>query len=102
MIGRGALGNPWLFAQINDLLAGRTPTTPTREVVRDDILRHMRLMERRYGDPLAARMMRSHFAYYSRGRFGARDFRQAANAADTLIEQEALVRFHFDRDEAAA
>jgi tRNA-dihydrouridine synthase len=29
MIGRGAIRNPWIFTQLRDLRAGRTPATPT-------------------------------------------------------------------------
>jgi tRNA-dihydrouridine synthase B len=36
MIGRGALRNPWIFAQIEALLAGRTPPQPSG----DDVLNH--------------------------------------------------------------
>jgi tRNA-dihydrouridine synthase len=36
MIGRGALRNPWIFEQIDALLAGRTPPRPSG----DDVLEH--------------------------------------------------------------
>ena len=31
MIGRAAIGNPWIFSQINDRLNGRIPQTPSNE-----------------------------------------------------------------------
>ena len=30
MIGRAAIGNPWIFSQINDKLSGRIPQAPSK------------------------------------------------------------------------
>jgi nifR3 family TIM-barrel protein len=43
LAARGAIGNPWFFAQARDLMAGRTPRQPGLDEQRDVIYRHYRL-----------------------------------------------------------
>ena len=44
MVGRGARGNPWIFREIRDYLAtGELPPRPSKEEVRDMMLRHTRM-----------------------------------------------------------
>lgn len=44
MIGRPALRNPWIFQQVEALLAGRSPVEPTGA----DVVGHLELVARRY------------------------------------------------------
>ncbi|MBF0170708.1 MAG: tRNA dihydrouridine synthase DusB [Nitrospinae bacterium] len=99
MIGRGALGNPWIFDRINRLLAGKEAPPPPPEQVRDGILRHLGLMAGRYGDGLGARLMRAHFAYYARGFRGAARLRKELNGVATIAAQGALIVRFFEETE---
>lgn len=104
MIGRGAMGNPWIFERINRLLMGKEDKEPSLAMVRDGILRHLGLMAEKYGDAIGARLMRAHFAYYARGYRGAARLRKELNEANTIPEHATLVARFFDeiqRDEAA-
>jgi tRNA-dihydrouridine synthase B len=90
MIGRAALGNPWIFRE----LAGGPPPTPEERC--EGVLEHFRAHVDFVGDPLGAvRSFRKHMAWYAHGLFGAAAFRAEVNALDTPGEVEAAVRRFF-------
>ena len=82
MIGRAAMGNPWIFAALKREIALPTgpagavteATIPTAEARRALILRHGEEMCLRRGEH-GIREMRKHLAWYSRGIQGAAAFR---------------------------
>jgi nifR3 family TIM-barrel protein len=81
MVGRGAMGNPWIFAALRremDAAAGGAPAgagaPPTPVERRALILRHGEEMYLRHGAH-GIREMRKHLAWYSRGIPGASAFR---------------------------
>mgnify|MGYP000943734371 CR=1 FL=1 len=63
MVGRGALGNPWIFSSIRDGLDGH-PSVEERFAV---IRRHFELYVAHSGEATAAREMRKHLCWYLRG-----------------------------------
>ena len=79
MIGRGAMGNPWIFRQIRDLQEGRDPVLPTAEEIRDMMERHYRMMLESRPERIAVREMRKHIGWYIRGMKGAARFRADIN-----------------------
>lgn len=42
-VARGCIGNPWIFRQARDILAGREPQAPSIEQQRDVLLQHFQL-----------------------------------------------------------
>jgi len=73
MIGRAALGNPWIF---RELLGGEPPTALER---RDLVARHLREQVAFVGDELhAVRQFRKHLLWYAHGLRGASAFRARA------------------------
>ncbi len=97
MIGRGALGNPWIF---RELCGGPAPTADERCQV---VLHHFREHCVFVGDDVAAvRSFRKHLAWYAHGLRGASAFRNEVNRVESASEVERLVRGFFsaaDRDE---
>jgi tRNA-dihydrouridine synthase B len=88
MIGRGAMGNPWIFRQ----LAGGAPPTP--EERRDLVLRHFDAHRVFVGKDLhAVREFRRHWGWYSHGLAGSSSFRAEMNK----IEDADAVRALADR-----
>ncbi|VAX21119.1 tRNA-dihydrouridine synthase DusB [hydrothermal vent metagenome] len=96
MIGRGALGNPWIFEQVNELLETGTYTKPAANEIAGVILSHIRLMASHYGEKTGIRKMRTHMGYYSRGVAGGARFREKVNNTRTCAEMERLVTDFFD------
>ncbi len=91
MIGRGALGNPWIFSRTAHYLAtGELIPEPTcaerMEVARE----HIHLMVKLYGEERGVREMRGQLSWYIKGMPGASQIRQAASKATTLDEMLAL------------
>ncbi len=73
MIGRGVMGKPWLFTQIQNYLSnGNIQKISTQEKL-EIIRRHMELMIFHKGEKQAVYEMRTHFSHYTKGlRGGAR------------------------------
>ncbi len=86
MIGRGALGHPWIFRQISQFLKEGSYTNPEPGEIYKIVVQHIKLMREKYGDALTCRLFRSDAAYYSRGRFGAAHFREKINKTDNVEE----------------
>jgi tRNA-dihydrouridine synthase B len=67
MIGRGALGNPWIFSPDGD--SEKSPSLKEREKA---IERHFSLLQDHYGEERAVDEIRRHVAWYTKGlRFSA-------------------------------
>jgi nifR3 family TIM-barrel protein len=91
MIARGARGNPWLFAQIRDCLAGKRPDpAPEREEIAQMAIRHARMMVAEKGEYTAIREMRKHTAWYTHGKRGGALLR----GIDMLIIQQTGMPVH--------
>lgn len=85
MIGRGALGNPWIFGQIRALLSGQPlPPPPTPGERLDMALRHLRSAVEARGEERGVKEMRKHLSYYLRGLPHAARIREAINKEGTL------------------
>ena len=90
MIGRGALGNPWLFREIEMLLGHDRPSLPVSNAERITVLiRHIQRLCEYKGEALGMREARKHAAWYFKGMKGAASLRKKAvtfETFDDLIE----------------
>lgn len=87
MIGRGAVGAPWVFASVRAALEGKeAPEIDRKEVIRGHIERAFR-----YKPVVAGREMRMHMAQYLKGFRGAASLRDRASHADTMEDYFALL-----------
>ncbi len=87
MIGRGGLGNPWIFRQIHDVLVdNREPFEPTPEERLETALEHMELEAKYAGETRAVFHMRRIGAWYIAGVPGAAKWRDLLHRARTLDE----------------
>lgn len=91
MVGRGALGNPWVFRQIEAYLAtGQILPPPALEERLTVMLRQMRLACALKGEGTAMREARKHTAWYLTGVRGAAAFRRQAGGLCTFSDLERL------------
>lgn len=92
MIGRGAVGNPFLFGEIRAAMADEVYTPPTAEERVAVALRQLRFACDEKGEHIAVTESRKQFASYLHGMRGAAAVRGRINAALTYAEVEALAR----------
>ena len=90
-VGRGALGDPWVFDRILCAFEGREYRAPEYREVVATAMRHARMMEEMHGERYAMIEMRKHFAWYLRGRRGAAKIRTALMKAVSFAEAEKLM-----------
>jgi len=99
LIGRGAMGNPWLFRTALQALRGEPITPENREERLAVALEHIDRMVAFKGDRLGVVEMRTHIGHYIRGLRGAATLRRALNTAQTAEEQKALLCSLFSEEE---
>ena len=83
MIARGALGNPWIFKQVQELAQSHhyTPVTTTERATA--ITHHLNLFIEEKGEAVAVREIKKHIGWYAKGFAGASEIRRAANSAQS-------------------
>lgn len=85
-IGRGALGNPFIFSQIISALKGEAPLFPTVRQLTDIAVRHVRLMAAWKGERGAVIEMRKHLCWYIHGKPGAARLRTRIVTTESLTD----------------
>lgn len=91
LIGRGALGNPWIFKRIESVLSGQPdPGEPTLDERLSGLRRHAELQVEYYGEKGLIKL-RKHFPWYFKGIPGFRQFRAAAVRISTFEELDKLL-----------
>ena len=89
MIGRGALGNPFLFEEIRAALDGKSYAPPTWDERRETALRHTQMTLDEKGDH-AIIELRKHLVFYLRGIRDAAKLRTRINSCKTLEELQQI------------
>ncbi len=88
MLGRPALGRPWIFREMANFLAtGRRLAPPEPREVREILLGHLAALHAFYGEYLGVRIARKHLGWYCRERPGGPAFRTAVNRTESAGEQ---------------
>lgn len=83
-IARGAMGNPFIFKQIKDLIeTGSYSPTSIDEIV-DVIIRHYDRLRAFKGDRLAINEMRKHIAWYVKGHRGSNQLKDQINSTKDM------------------
>jgi len=97
MIGRGALGNPWIFSQALALITGQPAVAPDLEERRCTAERHARMLKDHLGPDRAAFMLRSVLMWYTKRLADSAAFRRSINQIrdyDCLMTE---LKAYFDR-----
>jgi len=98
MIGRGALGNPWLFSRIRAAVQGHDePGPPTIEERRDVFRRHVGLILELKSGPRVLHEVRKACAWYARGLYGCNKLRLEVWSTPGVSEAIAASESYFEQ-----
>ena len=96
MVGRGAMGNPWIFRDWQRARRGLPPQPPTpRERVKT-ALAHAQALVMHKGEYIGLREMRKHAAWYLHGLRGSAQARVRINAAQSLPQLTDILLSYLD------
>ncbi|MEG0769604.1 MAG: tRNA dihydrouridine synthase DusB [Ruthenibacterium sp.] len=91
-VGRGAMGNPWLFAQIAAALRGdEIPAPPTLSQRLAVLRRHIYDMCEDKGEFVAMQQARTHAAWYMHGLHGAAALRRECCSLSCFAELDEVI-----------
>ncbi len=97
MIGRAAMGRPWIFREIGHFLAtGEHLPPPATQAVRQWLVDHLQQHYALYGELTGVRSARKHIGWAVRGLPGGEDFRRLMNTMDDTRQQVAGVSAYFE------
>ncbi len=92
VVGRGCLGRPWLFGDLEAAFAGRPlPAPPALGVVAATMRRHAVLLQEHMGVDKGIRDMRKHIAWYLKGFPVGSELRRRLGLVDSLDELDELL-----------
>jgi nifR3 family TIM-barrel protein len=92
VVGRGCLGRPWLFGDLEAAFAGRPlPEPPNLGQVTATMRRHAVLLMEHMGDHKGIRDMRKHIAWYLKGFPVGSDLRRRLGLVSSLDELDELL-----------
>jgi nifR3 family TIM-barrel protein len=87
LIGRGVLGNPWIFEEIQASLRGELYSPPTLEERIEAVRQHADLQIRFFGEKGLIKL-RKHLPFYFKGEVGNKDLRSALVRVSTRDDLE--------------
>lgn len=92
MVGRGALGNPWLFHTIRSALTtGKIPKNPSDYEKISLMKKHFNEVVSFYGKDHAYKLFKKHFSWYTVGLPHGAHFRQKAMMSTSTGEMENII-----------
>ena len=97
MIGRGALGNPWIFREIIQYLKGEKVTDVTNKEKLEIMLKHIDLEAKEKGENVAIKEMRKHISYYIKNLPNATTIRNEVNKIEKQDELVACLTEYFNK-----
>ncbi|MCF7551558.1 MULTISPECIES: tRNA dihydrouridine synthase DusB [Pseudonocardia] len=100
VVGRGCLGRPWLFGDLEAAFAGRPlPTPPNLGQVAATLRRHAVLLCEHMGDHKGIRDVRKHIAWYLKGFAVGGDLRRALGMVESIDQlDELLAQLDLDQE----
>lgn len=90
-VARGCIGNPWIFRQARDMMAGRTPAPPTIAEQRDVLEEHFRLSVALHGENHAGKLMRKFGIRFALHHPRGEEVRQRFIAVDSIAAWRAVL-----------
>ena len=96
MIGRKAIGNPWIFRDIIDYLSGKEIKEVTKKERLELIIKHINLEVEQKGERVGIKELRKHLAFYIKNMDDASKIRVKINSIETKKELIACLTEYFN------
>jgi len=90
LIARGALGNPWIFRQMFELLDGNTPKAISIEERVETIKVHLGFHLEQYGEK-GVTTFRKHLTWYLKALDGAKKYKERLHVATARLDVESIL-----------
>jgi nifR3 family TIM-barrel protein len=91
MVGRAAIGNPFIFSAIQSLLNGQEPARPSLHHHFNVMKRYVKDSVKYLGERQACLMMRSRLGWFVKGLYGSSQFRKSITQVSTRAEALAAI-----------
>ena len=91
MVGRGALGEPWIFEEIATAMDGKEYVAPTLNERLEVCIEHIRLMRENKGEHTGSAEIKKHAALYVKGVRGAAAVRDEIMKSKSTFEIEKII-----------
>ena len=92
MIGRGAIGNPWIFEEIAARLDGKEYTAPDLKDRLEACLRHIKMISEHKGEITGGAEIKKHAVMYIKGVRSAASVRDAIMKSHSTAEIEEIIK----------
>lgn len=92
MIGRAAIGNPWIFPQVLALITGNEISFPDLSERFEVMTNYLKSLVICFGEERACRMIRSHLGWFVKGLRNCSRFRQSIKKISTKEEALMLIK----------
>lgn len=94
-VARGCIGNPWIFRQARQMMAGESPGAPTLPEQRAVLEEHFRIAARLSGEHHASKQMRKFGIRFAAHHPQGEDVRRRFIAVASLAEWRAVLEEHY-------
>ena len=92
MVGRGAIGNPWIFRDLRRALDGSEPALPPSGAEKTAMMiRHLEMLAALKGEQTGVREFRKFVVYYTKGMRGSARVRREVNGAGTVERMKEII-----------
>ena len=92
MVGRGAIGNPWIFEEIAARLEAREYTPPTLSERLEACLRHIKMISADKGEITGGAEIKKHAVMYIKGVRSAASVRDSIMKSHSTAEIEEIIK----------
>ncbi|MBT4531340.1 MAG: tRNA-dihydrouridine synthase family protein [Phycisphaerae bacterium] len=90
-VARGCIGNPWIFKQARELMAGNEPKPPTIAEQREALLNHIDLCVCLHGEKTASRLMRKFGIQFAKHHHNPVEMKQQFIQVESMAQWKAVI-----------
>lgn len=97
-IGRGAMGNPWIFERVQNLMEEKADRVPNAKEIIDMAIRHLDMVCEMKGERVGIREMRKHLAWYLKGMKNSNEVKNKINMAESREMVKGLLMDYLEKN----